>query len=295
MKTKRLLTGLIFLLPVILLWSCGSNKGNKGFKVINGIKTKFFVHNEDAPKPKPGDILVLKLKYTTANDSVIFDSKDIPTFKMRLNKSNARIPTIDDALAMLHVGDSAEFIIDAESFYVVTRKTVLPKQFKRGDILKFYVKLDDILTKEKYLQEEKKKEVRNVQIEESEIKRYITLSNIKVKPDSSGIYYIEKKKGNGPHPEPGDKITVNYVASFLSGQPFDDTYERGQPFTFTFGIGQVIQGWDIAFAKMQKGTKATIIVPSRLAYGPKGYGNIIPPYTPLVFDIEVLDIQKAKK
>ena len=131
-------------------------------------------------------------------------------------------------------------------------------------------------------------------MEESEIKRYVTLSNIKVKPDSSGIYYIEKQKGKGPHPEVGDKVTVHYVATFLSGQPFDNSYERGEPFTFTFGVGEVIPGWDIAIKKMQKGTKATIIVPSRLAYGSEGYGNIIPPYTPLIFDIEVINIEKKK-
>jgi len=284
---------LLAAIPFFMI-ACNNNE-DEGFEVIDGIKTKFFVRNEDAPKPVPGDILLLKLKYTTADDSVIFDSKDIPTFKMRLNKSNARIPTIDDALAMLHVGDSAEFIIDAESFYVVTKKGVLPKQFKRGDILKFYVKLDDILTKEKLLEEEKKKEVRNEKIEESEIKRYITLSNIKVKPDKSGIYYIEKTKGHGPHPEAGDRVTVNYVGTFLSGQPFDDSYERGEPFTFIFGVGQVIQGWDIAIKKMQVGTKATVIIPSRLAYGSEGYGNIIPPFTPLIFDIEVMKIQKNNK
>ncbi len=293
MKNRTLIWGLLNAVIFIFFYACSSNKDD-GFETINGIKTKFFVRNDDAPKPEPGDILLLKLRYTTEDDSVIFDSEDIPTFKMRLNKSNARIPTIDDALAMLHVGDSAEFIIDAESFYVITKRSELPKQFKRGDVLKFYVKLDDILTKEKYLKEQQAKLRKSEKMEESEIKRYITLSNITVKPDSSGIYYIEKEKGKGPHPEPGDKVTVHYVATFLSGQPFDNSYERGEPFTFTFGVGEVIPGWDIAIKKMQKGTKATIIVPSRLAYGSEGYGNIIPPYTPLIFDIEVINIEKKK-
>ncbi len=293
MKNKTLMWVVVNAVIFVFFFACSSNQDD-GFEVINGIKTKFFVRNEDAPKPEPGDILLLRLRYTTENDSVIFDSEEIPTFKMRLNKSNARVPTIDDALAILHVGDSAEFIIDAESFYVVTKRSELPKQFKRGDVLKFYVKLEDILTKEKYLKEQQAKLRKSEKMEESEIKRYITLSNITVKPDSSGIYYIEKEKGKGPHPEPGDKVTVHYVATFLSGQPFDNSYERGEPFTFTFGVGEVIPGWDIALKKMQKGTKATIIVPSRLAYGSEGYGNIIPPYTPLIFDIEVLKIEKKK-
>ncbi len=277
-------------LLVMTFFSCSSKNG---FEEINGIKTKFFVRNDKAPKPVPGDILVLKLKYTTSNDSVIFDSKDIPTFRMQLKKSNAHVPTIDDALAMLHVGDSAEFLIDAETFYVVTKKSTLPKQFKRGDMLKFYVKLDDILTKKKFLEEQRKRNERTAKLEESEIRRFLTLENIKVKPDSSGIYYIEKKKGTGPHPEVGDKVTVHYVARFLSGEPFDNSYDRGEPFTFTFGVGQVIAGWDIAIKKMQKGTKAMVIIPSRLAYGAKGYSDVIPPYTPLIFDIEVIKIEKG--
>jgi len=293
MKTKMLKSILPNILIILFLIGC-SNEQNDGFEVINGIKTKFFVRNQENPKPEPGDVIILKLRYTTEDDSVIFDSEEVPTFKMQLKKSNSKIPTIDDALAMLHVGDSALFLIDAESFYVVTKKSELPKQFKRGDFLKFYVKLEDILTKEKFLEEQRKKMKKNEKIEAAEIKRYLTLTNTNVKPDSSGIYYIEKEKGSGPTPEPRDKVTVHYVGLFLSGKPFDNSYERGQPFTFTFGIGEVIPGWDIAIKKMKKGTKARIIIPSRLAYGSEGYGKIIPPYTPLIFDIEVLNIEKNK-
>ncbi len=264
---------------------------NDKFEMINGIKSHYFVRNPNGQKLKVGDVLEMSLKYTTMDDSVIFDSKEIPCFKMRLHHSSADIPTIDDALAGMHVGDSALFLVNAESFYVITKRGALPKNFHQNDMLKFFVKIKKVLTLDNYRNQLEEQNHSSAEMEESLLKRYLLHGNIKVKPTADGLYYIETKKGTGEKPQPGDMITVNYTGTFIDGKPFDSSLERGEPFSFKFGVGDVIPGWDEGIAMMRKGGKAQLIIPSNLAYGSKGQGPI-PPYSTLIFDIELLDIQK---
>ena len=263
------------------------------FEMINGIKSHYFVKNPDGQKLKVGDVLMMSLKYTTMDDSVIFDSKLIPDFKMRLHHSDANIPTIDDALAGMHVGDSALFLVSAESFYVTTKRGALPKSFRQDDMLKFFVKVKDVLTLGNYQSKLEEKSHSSAKMEESLLKRYLLHGNVKVEPTADGLYYVEREKGTGEKPQAGDKVTVNYTGTFIDGKPFDSSLERGEPFSFRFGVGEVIPGWDEGIAMMRKGGKAQLIIPSNLAYGSQGKGPI-PPYSTLIFDIELVDIQKTK-
>ncbi len=118
---------------------------------------------------------------------------------------------------------------------------------------------------------------------------YLQEHNITTAPTASGLYYIETKAGTGVQPKKGDKVTVNYTGYFLSGKKFDSSYDRNKPFEFTLGVGQVIKGWDEGIALMKEGGKATLIIPSNLAYGAQGYSSI-PPYSTLVFDIELISV-----
>jgi len=290
MKSKLSLWGIILII-VLSLFAC--NNGQK-FEVINGIKSHYFVKNKNGKALKVGDVLVLNLRYTTMNDSVIFDSKDVPNFKMRLHHSDSDIPTIDDALAGMHVGDSALFLVNAESFYVITKRATLPKEFRQDDRLKFFVKVKDVLTLNNYQSKLERKNHATAAMEKSLLNRYLLHANIKEKPEANGLYYIETKKGTGEKPQPDDMVTVNYTGTFIDGKPFDSSLERGKPFTFKFGVGEVISGWDEGIAMMHKGGKAQLIIPSNLAYGSKGKPPVIPPYSTLIFNIKLLDIQKSK-
>ena len=122
------------------------------------------------------------------------------------------------------------------------------------------------------------------------INQYVTENNITVTPTVSGLYYIETKKGKGKLPASGQMCTVNYKGMLLDGTVFDSSEGR-EPFTFQLGQGQVIKGWDEGIALMQKGTKALLIIPSALAYGDRGAGDMIPPYSPLVFEVEMIDFK----
>jgi FKBP-type peptidyl-prolyl cis-trans isomerase FkpA len=124
------------------------------------------------------------------------------------------------------------------------------------------------------------------------IQQYIKDNKITVKPTASGIYYIEKVKGKGPTAKAGNKVKVHYTGKLFSGKVFDSSLTRKpvQPFEFTLGQGQVIPGWDEGIALMSAGGKATLIIPSKLAYGDRGAGNDIPANTPLVFEVELISI-----
>jgi FKBP-type peptidyl-prolyl cis-trans isomerase FklB len=105
---------------------------------------------------------------------------------------------------------------------------------------------------------------------------------------SSGLQYEILKKGNGKKPKVTDKVKCHYHGTLINGIVFDSSVERGKP--AIFGVSQVIQGWVEALQLMEKGSKWRLFIPSELAYGSRGTGEIIGPDSTLIFDVELLDI-----
>jgi peptidylprolyl isomerase len=114
------------------------------------------------------------------------------------------------------------------------------------------------------------------------------------KKTGSGLEYEIIKEGTGVSPRTGQKVTVHYTGWLdAKGQPgakFDSSVDRGQPFTFIIGVGQVIQGWDEGVMSMKIGEKRRLFIPATLGYGSRGAGNVIPPHAPLIFDVELLRV-----
>lgn len=106
--------------------------------------------------------------------------------------------------------------------------------------------------------------------------------------DSSGIQYMVLQPGTGERPTKEDEVTVHYIGKLLDGTTFDNSYDRGEP--ITFNLDGVIPGWQIALPMMQKGSKYRFFIPYNLAYGERGSGATIPPFSTLIFDIELLGI-----
>ena len=108
---------------------------------------------------------------------------------------------------------------------------------------------------------------------------------------SSGLQYIDQVVGTGEAANAGQTVSVHYTGWLTNGKKFDSSVDRGQPFSFRLGVGQVIKGWDEGVQGMKIGGKRKLTIPSNLGYGARGAGGLIPPHATLVFDVELLGVQ----
>lgn len=105
----------------------------------------------------------------------------------------------------------------------------------------------------------------------------------------AGLLFEDIAVGEGAEAASGMQVTVHYTGTFEDGREFDSSQGRG-PFSFQLGAGRVIKGWDLGVAGMKVGGKRKLVIPSDLAYGSRGAGNVIPPNTDLVFEVELLSV-----
>lgn len=108
---------------------------------------------------------------------------------------------------------------------------------------------------------------------------------------SSGLQYVILQEGTGDGVTVGKKVTVHYTGWLTNGTKFDSSLDRGRPFEFNLGIGQVIKGWDEGVQGMKVGEKRKLLIPSALGYGPRGAGGAIPPNADLIFEVTLLGYQ----
>jgi peptidylprolyl isomerase len=125
---------------------------------------------------------------------------------------------------------------------------------------------------------------------DSELTSSATEASPNVITTNSGLQYIDTVEGTGETPQPGQKVTVHYTGTLEDGTKFDSSRDRGQPFSFKIGVGQVIRGWDEGVGSMKVGGRRQLIIPPDLGYGARGAGGVIPPNATLIFDVELLQI-----
>jgi len=276
----------LFTIVIVILSSCDHSEFSDFDKAKSGLLYKIHTRMGEK-KAKPGDYLTVEMVYTTNEDSLLFDSNG-ETFPLKLEEP-VFSGDINDALAMLGKGDSATFVIRADSFLIRNaRLTQLPSFVTDKSKMIFYVKLHNVQTLEELQQEEAEKKAQAEKNEKQIIANYIQENHIAIEPSSTGVYFILRKQGHGKKAEIGKMVKVHYIGKFLDGTKFDSSYDRDQPARFQLGMGNVIDGWDEAIQKMHVGDEATLIIPSSMGY--KTGRAQIPPYTPLLFEVKLIDV-----
>ncbi len=201
-----------------------------------------------------------------------------------------------EALKLMREGDEAEFINPSSLAFGEGGR---PGMIEPYTPLHYFVRLISVKTKaenEKELEAKRKNEEAQkltLKLQEASLlAKYIAENEITVEPTESGLYFISTTEGGGEQAVAGNKVKVHYTGTLLDGTKFDSSVDRNEPFEFVLGQGQVIKGWDEGIAMMKVGGKATLILPSIIAYGDRQAGAVIKPFSPLKFDVELIEIVK---
>ncbi|MGN6647478.1 MAG: FKBP-type peptidyl-prolyl cis-trans isomerase [Cytophaga sp.] len=249
--------------------------------------------------PEVGGFISFWFEIRTQNDSIITTlfgdphPAAVPVTKVRHEAD------IEEGLMLLTAGDSAEFLLDADSLYINSFGTQKPDFLNGTSHVKMIIKMDNVYTRhfvdslksdqQARVNEKLSKEVEIFKRDSLLIQRYLIKHQLKGEATSGGAYVVKLKNNDAAKARfinIGESIETTYVGTLLiNGTEFDRSPE-GKYFKFTVGVGEVIRGWDEAFRKLKHGEKALILIPSRLAYGDSSAGTI-PPDSPLIFEVEV--------
>jgi FKBP-type peptidyl-prolyl cis-trans isomerase FkpA len=294
-------------LMLLALAAIGLASCNSGQKKGEGGLLYEMHEDKDGAAIKDSDFVSINLIVKTDADSVMANSYDngMP-FTFPVPKPQFK-GDFQSGLNLLSEGDSATIKVNLDSIAKASGK---PKDLK-GKYVVYEVKVVKVISKGKLTQpvfqgrvEEyfKAEAAKMKNAEPGKIAKYIASHNIKATKTATGLNYQITKPGNGPIIGKGDTAVVNYAVKLLSDKVFDTNIKSEaqkakidnpmRPYTpmrVPVGVGAFIAGWDQGLQLLNKGAKATLVIPSSLAYGERGFQQVAP-YTPIVFEIELVDI-----
>ena len=288
----------VLLIASLILLALGCSRTSSkfpGYSLTNtGIHYKLISLGDGTIKPEVQNYITINISYRTTKDSVFFQG--LRKFQLTPPRYSG---SIDECFLMLALGDSASFYFPADSFFVRTLETSLPKFINKGDLMRVDIKMMDIQSEKQY-QLEKEAFLNWINdfgdYEKVILKQYMEGKKLSIAPTASGLYYIPVVKSEGKNVAVGDTVTVHFEGRFFNSKIFDSTKKRNEPFQFVYGQKwQVIDGLEEAIGMMREGERSLFIIPSKLAFGENGSSTgIIPPFTSLVFEVELIEVKKGK-
>lgn len=277
-----------------VMMACGKDRVQT---TENGLKYQMHEQDKDARKSKVGDILTLHLTLKNAKDSVIRDThKEGTPLKLMLQVPPFK-GSFEEGLAMLGKGDSATFFVKADSLFTRAGQPFPPGITKGSDIV-FNVKLLNAQNEEEFKKSQLEESTKQKAIDDKILTDYLKKNNISAQKTANGVYYVVTQPGTGAKPNKGDNVMVQYTGKLMNGKVFDSSLTNqqsaGKPVQFQVGVGMIIPGWEEGIMQFTKGTKGTLFIPSGMAYGQQGAPPTIPANSPLIFDIELVDVTKGQ-
>ncbi len=286
MNKKRLLFALACLTAMMITACTQKYPGYKQTK--SGLYYKFHSQNLSAIQPKLTDFLKVEMT-CYLNDSLYYDWQGSQKEVYTQLREPVFAGDLQEAYAMMHVGDSASFYVKADSIAVLYYEQD-PKAvgLKPEDFFRYEVKLVEVKTEKEFQDDIEKLRERRKADSEKAFLDYLEANNV-TDSTPSGLYYTKLKTTRGAQPKVGQKVLIKFVATYLDGTPLGDSDQLGGQYEVEYGKGMVLQGLDEGIGLMREGEKARFVLPYPLAYGESTYGYI-PAYSNLVFDVELLDI-----
>ncbi len=281
----------------LFLLGCSKNELVNGYtKDDNGFYYKLLSIGDGNESPLKENVVVFDAVMKTQTDSVFWDTKHDASNGLFVSLgAESLLGSCNPYYLKMVEGDSVSFLIKPSVLFREYFDTIVPDFCKKDSFIKLDVKLNQIISRAEY-EALKKNAVgtddeEDRELEELQIIDCYLLQNYKfVKADGNGIYTLSKTTTALEKVSAGKKVKIAYQGTFLDGKPID---KIEQTLEFIYGTpDQLINGLNIVIGSLKKGETTKIIVPSRLAFGELGSSNgSIPPYTPLVYTIKIIDIK----
>ena len=241
-----------------------------------------------------GDYVVFDFTICTAQGDTIMNSFGVEPVEMQYGEEFV-CEGITEAIGMVPAGGSMRFVVPSSLAFDSVGYEAYIKPYTPMVV---NMKMNEVMDKATFdrrkakMEADKKARLEKLQAQEAKsIADYIKTHGIKAEPNESGIYVLSQEEGVGNVAQWGDEVAVHYVLRNLKGEPIESSYDYGRPMVFTIGGGEMIYAIDEALMTMAPGAKVTLLTPSERAFGEFDLGEALPPYSPLIIELELVEIR----
>ncbi|WP_194775179.1 FKBP-type peptidyl-prolyl cis-trans isomerase [Pararhodonellum marinum] len=311
-KVNTLFLSTVLLLATVGMQSCNKSGIKRTATTEDGMEYAYI--EEGDSRPNEGDYVLYHVIAKTSNDSIFINTYDFGMPQYFISSDSIPFQRgIDEIVLGLKKGDSIQINATVEKIF---GEFGAPPFLKSDESVALNIGVVDVIPENEFqdyftamsdqmrLKQERDAE-KQLTDDIASLENYISENNLNATKTESGLFYVIEEEGEGEPVDAGDMVSVHYTGYVLDGTLFDTSVaetaqEKGvfnaqrdyAPIEVQVGTGMVIRGWDEGLGYLKKGSKAKLLIPSPLAYGPNQRSEVIKPNSILIFDVEVTDVKK---